>query len=216
MIRSILRIPQAKLDSLETNHKLTTYDRKSLEDLVDILTPFETATHCVQGSYVVTRSMVVPCVKVLKKTFEDLSIKYSSRLVSTLKTSITTRLSKYEEYNVFLLASVLDPRFKLKWCSPAEYHRIKGILISKIEQSNPSVEISGTGNESQPPVSHNQDEAEPPTKKMRTFFDTLIDTSSSNITTPTDIESMIEEYLQSPCLPQESDPLEENNKSFPN
>ena len=60
-------------------------------------------------------------------------------------------------------------------------------------------------------------DAEPPTKKMRTFFDTLIDTSSSNVTTPTDIESMIEEYLQSPCLPQESDPLEywkENNKKF--
>lgn len=46
MIRSILRIPEKKLASLDT-HKLMTYDHKLLEDMVEILTPFETATHCV-------------------------------------------------------------------------------------------------------------------------------------------------------------------------
>ena len=39
MIRSILRIPQ-KLNSLDIQHKLTSYDRKILEDLIEILTPF--------------------------------------------------------------------------------------------------------------------------------------------------------------------------------
>ena len=84
MIRSILRIPEEKLQSLDT-HKLTAYDRKILEDVVEILTPFETATHCIQGDKVVTSSMVVPCVRVLKSTIDSLSHKYTSRFVATLK-----------------------------------------------------------------------------------------------------------------------------------
>ena len=84
MIRSVLRIPKEKLESLDT-HILTAYERKILEDLVEILTPFETATHCIQGDKVVTSSMVVPCVRVLKSTIDSLSHKYSSRFVATLK-----------------------------------------------------------------------------------------------------------------------------------
>ena len=100
------------IDSLDT-HKLTAYDRKILEDLVEILKPFETATHCIQETKVVTSSKVVPCVRVLKSKIDSLSHKYTSRFVATLKSSINDRLSKY---GAFLMASVLDPRFKLKWC----------------------------------------------------------------------------------------------------
>ena len=102
MIRSILRIPEEKLQSLDT-HKLTAYDRKILEDVVEILTPFETATHCIQGDKVVTSSMVVPCVRVLKSTIDSLSHKYTSRFVATLKASINDRLSKYENIDAFLM-----------------------------------------------------------------------------------------------------------------
>ena len=55
---------------------------------------------------------------------------------------------------------------------------------------------------------------------MRTFFDDLI--CASNDTTPEEsgsVEAMVEEYVRSPCLPQESDPLAfwkapENNARF--
>ena len=53
MIKSILRIPEDTLNSLDTVH-LSTYERKILEEVVEILTPFETATHCIQGDKVVT------------------------------------------------------------------------------------------------------------------------------------------------------------------
>jgi len=72
MIHSILRISEEKLESLDT-HILTAYDRKILENLVEILTPFETATHCIQGDRVVTSSMIVPRVRVLKSTINSLS-----------------------------------------------------------------------------------------------------------------------------------------------
>jgi len=61
MIWSVLRVPDEKLTSLNTQ-TLTVHDRKVLEDLVEILTPFEMATHCVQGDNIVTSSMIVPCV----------------------------------------------------------------------------------------------------------------------------------------------------------
>ena len=100
---SSIRIPEEKLQSLDT-HKLTAYDHKILEDVVEILTPFETATHCIQGDKVVTSSMVVPCVRVLKSTIDSLSHKYTSRFVATLKASINNRLSKYE--NIDALSGV--------------------------------------------------------------------------------------------------------------
>ena len=109
MICSILRIPEDKLDSLGTVHKLTAYDRKLLEDLIEILMPFESATHCIQGNKVVTSSMIVPCIRVLKASMTKLSTKFSNRIVLALKASVNDRLSQYEECNTFVLASTLDP-----------------------------------------------------------------------------------------------------------
>ena len=60
-------------------HQLTTYNQKLFEDLIKILTPFET------GDKVLTSSMVVPCIRVLKATMNTLSKKFSSKFVSTLK-----------------------------------------------------------------------------------------------------------------------------------
>ena len=58
-IKSILRVPDDKLQLLNTVH-LTAYDRKILEDLVHILSPFLEATNFAQGQNVVTSSLVLP------------------------------------------------------------------------------------------------------------------------------------------------------------
>ena len=63
MIRSVLRIPKEKMEPLDT-HILTACERKILEDLLEILTPFETTTHLIQEDNVITSSMVVPCVSI--------------------------------------------------------------------------------------------------------------------------------------------------------
>ena len=74
-IRSVLcmRIPGETLNSLNTTH-LSTYDHQILEDIVEILTPFETATQCIYGDKVVTSSIVIPCICVLKETLSTLSL----------------------------------------------------------------------------------------------------------------------------------------------
>ena len=199
MIRSILKIPQEKLESLDTRHRLTEYDRKILEDLVEILTPFETATNHIQGDNVITGSMVVPCTRVLKSTIDKLYEKYSSRFVFALKTSIHKRLSVYEEVDAFLTASALDPRFKLKWCKSDEYIPQKQNLILKVKSAN-SASL---------PIAVEPPPEEPPAKKHRNeFFSELIefsdkDTCSSN----SSADSEVEEYLSMPCLPLDTCPL---------
>ena len=53
--------------------------------------------------------------------------------MSALKDSVNRRLSLYEEQDAFLLASALDPWFKLKWCMNTEYSTIKTKLTSKVK-----------------------------------------------------------------------------------
>ncbi len=59
MMRSVLGIPSDKLAVLNTTN-LNHYERNILHDLVDILTPFETATMLIQGDKKVTASLVIP------------------------------------------------------------------------------------------------------------------------------------------------------------
>ena len=113
-IMSILRVSEDKLRLLDTAH-LTAHERKILEDLVGILSPFQEATDFTQGANIVTSSFVIPCIRGLKKSLETLSVTFNSRMVTALTDSLQIRMTKYESRELFMLASTLDPRFKLKW-----------------------------------------------------------------------------------------------------
>ncbi len=56
MIRSILAIPEEKLNALPTA-TLTQYDRNILKDVIDILEPFEIATKQIQAESTVYRQL---------------------------------------------------------------------------------------------------------------------------------------------------------------
>ncbi len=60
-IRSILRILVEKLQQIECQQKLITYERSILKDLVEILTPFEEATDATQGQNVVSMHKRTTC-----------------------------------------------------------------------------------------------------------------------------------------------------------
>ena len=112
MIRSILAIPQQKLDQLDCL-TLTVYERQSLKNLTEILQPFEQATKLTEGSNIVTASLVLPCVKGLKNQLTNLMEKYKSPLMTALYESFKRWLLLYEEKEDFCMATILDPRFKL-------------------------------------------------------------------------------------------------------
>ena len=133
MIKSLLKVPSEKLDQLDTV-KLTGYERNCLSEVCEILKPFQTATDMVQGENSVTSSLVIPCIRGLQMKLVSLSAKYKSRLVTALKESVEKRLSAFEDDKSFILATVLDPRFKIRWCNDAaEVTKMKNVLLDNTE-----------------------------------------------------------------------------------
>ena len=88
MIRPILRIPEEKLNELDTKVKLNTRHRVLLQELCDILITFETSTDCTQGDQIVTASLVVPSVRGLRAELALINTKFNNKLVTTLRKSI--------------------------------------------------------------------------------------------------------------------------------
>ena len=125
MIRSLMNIPLEKLSYLKTKQYLTTYDRKILQDLIEILTPFEKATLLIQGEKNVTGSLVIPCIRVLKATLDELSKQYNSTFFPDIRSSTSKILTPYENCEVYLTATMLDPRFKLYWCKTRNEYTVE-------------------------------------------------------------------------------------------
>ena len=107
MIKSLLSISTEKLKQLDVP-QLTSHDRMYLNELVEILTPFEQATLSVQNEKTVSASLVIPVVKNLLNEIDSLSVKFNCSLVSSLKESVQKRLSPFLKCKDFQCASILD------------------------------------------------------------------------------------------------------------
>ena len=207
MIRKVRRISDESWDKLAYTDKLTRYDTNLIDELIDILTPFETATMLTQGQNQVTSSIVLPCIRGLKAAMADLKDKYKSKIVSALSTSITKRLDKYEEKELFILSAVLDPRWKKLWCSPEEVTDIRDLLIRKMSTLAPE-----ESNE-------NETDASPPRKrsKLLSFMGAaqLSRPPRKVVSTPS---LQVDMYLEHSTIDEDADPLswwENNYKDFP-
>ena len=91
-----------KLDILNTV-QLTTYECNCLQDLYDILKPFQVATDMVQGEKAVTASLVIPCIQWTK----------TETVRHIVKIQLDKWFSALEDCSVYIVASTLDPCFKL-------------------------------------------------------------------------------------------------------
>ena len=114
------------------------------------------------------------------------------------------RLSKYEEYEAFLLASALDPRLKLKWSENDEHRSIKEKLAAIVNTSHPTP--SGMTSHVGKSLPSNVCVENKQLASATSFFQDLIQGPSSSCNLD-DIDSLIEEYLSAPCLPHKDDPL---------
>ena len=155
-IKSILSVPSEKLDALDTVH-LTQYERNCLIDFCEVLKPFEDTTVFVQQENTVSASFVLPCVRGLKHKMTRINSKFNSKLVTTLKESVHRRLATFEENEQYILAAVLDPRFKLKWTSSEEERTaIKDMLITQAKADTLSVNSQSAEEDipTPPPAKH--------------------------------------------------------------
>ena len=132
MIKSILKVDQDKLNALDTA-KLAAYERNTMRDFVEILSPFEEATDIAQIKNNVSSSLVIPCIRGIRGQLSTLRMKYSNALVKELAESVERRLAIYESEDTYTTASILYPRFKLKWCKDGyERDHHKSELLSKM------------------------------------------------------------------------------------
>ena len=70
----------------------------------------------------------------LNHHIENMVSKYHSGLVHGLKQSLQRRMPYYEENETYIVAGILDPRFKLRWCSDdAERARSLDLLKAALE-----------------------------------------------------------------------------------
>lgn len=115
MLKSLLKVPDTTMEKLDYNGKPNQHDMNVVKDVVEILAPFQWATDLTQGQNKVTASVILPVIRGLRSEINNLHSKFKSRFVATLKSSIDTRLSKYEQ-ECFKIAAALDPRWKLAWC----------------------------------------------------------------------------------------------------
>ena len=71
-------------------------------------------TILVQKENNISASLTVPVKIGLRHKMHQISSFFNSKMVSTFKRSIKERLSRYEEEESYVVAAVLDPRFKLR------------------------------------------------------------------------------------------------------
>ena len=87
--------------------------------------------------------------------------KFNTRLTNTLRSSLHKRMEKYDNEEIFRIATVLNPRWKLGWCKEDEVTEMKHIILERgREFSNSSEESASASQESQD---------SPPRKKSKLF-----------------------------------------------
>ncbi|KAI2661217.1 Zinc finger BED domain-containing protein 4 [Labeo rohita] len=126
----------------------------------------------------------------------------NKKFVSTLQSSLESRLTKFEEMECFQVAATLDPRFKLDWCIGEEQVIIKNLLNAKVESASPK------GNATM------KCSAQP--KKRPKLFSYMESQSSAMPADTAPHEVPV--YFSTPCLTEDTDPLvywKENQSRFP-
>ena len=196
MIKSILNVPEEKLNKTECKIQLSTYERKLLSELCTILGPFEHVTILVQKENNISASLTVPVTIGLRHQMHQISSTFNNKMVSTFKRSIKERLSRYEEEESYVVAAVLDPRFKLRWCESDKIDYVESLVRKNLQT-----------------VSVQDDEIlnSPPKKKPRSddFFDFMSPVSKPhrkrNISGAV---NELETYLEESCQEMDTNPLD--------
>ena len=139
---------------------------KLLSNLCIILGPFEHVTILVQKENNISASLTVQVTIELRHQMHQISSTFNNKMLSTFKRSIKERLSRYEEEESYVVAAVLDPRFKLRWCESDKIDYVESLVRKNLQT-----------------VSVQDDEIlnSPPKKKPRSdnFFDFMRPTGSA-------------------------------------
>lgn len=115
---------------------LTVSEKALLKELTDTLEPFTEAWDMMhwdtQKDAHVSISLVMPCVLGLRKHLSETAALHCSSLVLALSHAVERRLSSILEDPLYIIATTLDPQFKLTWSSNPDWHT--QVLLQEISK----------------------------------------------------------------------------------
>ena len=189
MIESLLKVSPETMKEIDFSGKLNSHEENISKDLLEILAPFKWATDMTQGQEKVTAGVVMPVIRRLKAALQELASKYQCKMVTTLKHSVDTRMSKYET-EIFKMAAALDHCWKLAWCDAGVIRSFRGLNLRERSPVEPTTDSASSS---------------PPRKRSR-YLSFLNETPKAPEPT-SEIDSMVKEYFESPCVAEDADPL---------
>lgn len=127
-------------------------------------------------------------------------------MITTLMNSIDRRLRIYEDMQLFQLASILHPRFKMDWYTEGEVFAMKDLLKSKVAELTSDVATTSV-----------TETTEAPPKKKCKLFRFMVP-SNSPPPPSTSFHSQVESYLRQQTAEEETDPRlfwQQHESTFP-
>lgn len=109
---------------------------KLFKELCQLLDPFCHATLLVQQKVNVSESMSIPLSLGIKHQLCPISSIHSNKMILTIIHSVESRLSPFEDNETFILAAILDPRFKMRWCKPGKVEKTFAFITEKLSNLN--------------------------------------------------------------------------------
>ena len=180
------------------------------EKVVQLLVVFEEATREASGDYA-SCAIIIPITNTLKLALltdeEDQGIMAMKR---AMMKSLEDRYGKVEENPLCAIATVLDPRFKLRvFSSGGRAANARMLVTTECEKVISSIYDS----EKELPAKRSRTESDKPPSSLWSFFDDMIEKPSNptngveeNVSGYT-AEVMVEMYLKEPIQDRHIDPL---------
>lgn len=132
-----------------------------------------------------------------------------------LKASFDRRMQYYLQNEVYILAAILDPRFKLRWCTSDEDKHQEALEVFRL-----AVERCYEMHRTDFPSSHDTDaDTEPSHKRRKISLFSFMPEESEDTSNPSSSNDYgIGEYIKAPCASMEINPLKfwkDNERKWP-
>lgn len=117
MMRRLIEI-MGPLNAVMTSEKelrplmLTSNELRQVEEVVELLQDFETATLQVSSEQQPTVSMILPIMKLVTPDPKDCKTSFIGRAKKAIRTDLLSRYQRDEEVQLLQMSTFMDPRFK--------------------------------------------------------------------------------------------------------
>ncbi|CAH1114768.1 unnamed protein product [Psylliodes chrysocephalus] len=211
MIRRILEIRQPLTLAISECDKaplpLNASEMLLLEDLCNILKPFDEATKEISADQYVTISLIIPIIKGLTLSLQslnnDLTSEEAKKILSICLQRVQVRFYPFETRSAVLLGTILDPRMKkLAFRQREHANNASQLLINEVT-SEINRSKKNTLDE------HSEGQIKPSTSQgLLGFLDELV-SKQKEIGTPTSSAIIeVREYLEKPPISRSENPIE--------